>query len=292
MKLRGIAYTVISSIFFGILPIFVKLALNTGLKTNEIIFIRFSFAALFLFLYLLYQKKNLRVKKGQLLVLAFCAVVGYMGMNLTLFIAYQLLGAGLATAIHFAYPLFVTILSMILYKEYLNSIKKTALLLSIGGVLLLSINDIGATSINGILFALLSAVLYAFYVVGIANQNLKDIDSTVLIFYICLFSAISSLTLEVLVGNWAWNITMSGIIYIILVSIFCTAFALILFAEGVNIIGPTNASILSTLEPIVGITASFLALKEPLSSQIILGSSLVILSVILIALPSSTDKAT
>jgi hypothetical protein len=87
MKLRGTAYTVISSVFFGILPIFVKFALNTGLKTNQIILIRFSFAALFLFLYLLPQKKDLRVSRKQLLVLVFCAVVGYMGMNLTLFIA-------------------------------------------------------------------------------------------------------------------------------------------------------------------------------------------------------------
>jgi drug/metabolite transporter (DMT)-like permease len=134
MKLRGIAYTVISSVFFGILPIFVKFALNTGLKTNQIILIRFSFAALFLFLYLLPQKKDLQVSIKQFLVLIFCAVVGYMGMNLTLFIAYQMLGAGLATAIHFSYPLFVTIFSALLYKEHLNPAKKTALLLSVGGV--------------------------------------------------------------------------------------------------------------------------------------------------------------
>jgi drug/metabolite transporter (DMT)-like permease len=291
MRLRGIAYTVVSSIFFGILPIFVKLAQNTGLKPNEVILIRFSFAAIILFLYLLYQKKDLRVRKEQLLRLVFCAVVGYMGMNLTLFIAYELLGAGLATAIHFAYPLFVTVLSILLYKEHLNNAKKIALLFSVGGVLLLSINDFGAVSIKGILFAVLSAVLYAFYVVGIADQDLKELDSSVLIFYICLFSAISSLALELIGGDWAWNVTISGIMYMLVVSIFCTVFSLIFFVNGVNIIGPASASILSTLEPIVGIFGSFLTLKEPISVQIALGSLLVIVSVILIALPSSQEKA-
>jgi drug/metabolite transporter (DMT)-like permease len=290
MKLRGTAYTVISSVFFGILPIFVKFALNTGLKTNQIILIRFSFAALFLFLYLLPQKKDLRVSRKQFLVLVFCAVVGYMGMNLTLFIAYQLLGAGLATAIHFSYPLFVTVFSVLLYKEHLNPAKKTALLLSVGGVLLLSINGCGVTDIQGIFFAIFSAVLYAFYVVGIASRHLKELDSTVLTFYICLFSCISSLFLEVLGGNWVWNFTMHGIFYMVMVSIFCTAIALILFAKGVNMIGPTSASILSTLEPIVGIVASFLVLKEPLSWQIIFGSALVIASVMLIALQGGGDE--
>ncbi|CEO90376.1 DMT family transporter [Syntrophaceticus schinkii] len=140
-----------------------------------------------------HKKKDLRVSRKQLLVLVFCAVVGYMGMNLTLFIAYQLLGAGLATAIHFSYPLFVTVFSVLLYKEHLNPAKKTALLLSVGGVLLLSINGCGVTDIQGIFFAIFSAVLYAFYVVGIASRHLKELDSTVLTFYICLFSCISSL---------------------------------------------------------------------------------------------------
>jgi drug/metabolite transporter (DMT)-like permease len=83
---------------------------------------------------------------------------------------------------------------------------------------------------------------------------------------------------------------MHGIFYMVMVSIFCTAIALILFAKGVNMIGPTSASILSTLEPIVGIVASFLVLKEPLSWQIIFGSALVIASVMLITLQGGGDE--
>ena len=66
------------------------------------------------------------------------------------------------------------------------------------------------------------------------------------------------------------------------VSILCTAVALILFAKGVNLGGLTNASILSTLEPMVGAflrRRRFLILNEPISWSIIIGSILIILSV-------------
>ena len=50
-----------------------------------------------------------------------------MGMNLTLFIAYDILGAGLAMAVHFTYPLLVTLLSVLSRREHLNGVKQVAL---------------------------------------------------------------------------------------------------------------------------------------------------------------------
>ncbi|WP_232294312.1 hypothetical protein, partial [Syntrophaceticus schinkii] len=72
MKLRGTAYTVISSVFFGILPIFVKFALNTGLKTNQIILIH-DFRLLLVFfpfsLTIYHKKRYLRVSRNSYVVL-------------------------------------------------------------------------------------------------------------------------------------------------------------------------------------------------------------------------------
>lgn len=290
MNYRGVIYTVLSSLAFGILPIFVRMAYSTGLNPYNVLFVRFIFASAFLLIYLLYRHVDLRLSKKQFFTIAFVAVVGYMGTSLTLFIAYQILGAGLTTAIHFAYPIFVTVISVLIYKERLTSAKKTALFLSVGGIFLLSMSGTSMVNIGGFLIAILSAVLFALYVLGIAKRELEKLNSIVLIFYVCLFSGIGSFFLEVLRGDWAWKITTAGVLYMVLISIFCTAAALILFAKGIKMIGPTSASILSTLEPNVSIIAGFLVLGEPLSWQMISGIILVIISVLLITMSSGKPE--
>ena len=54
------------------------------------------------------------------------------------------------------------------------------------------------------------------------------------------------------------------------------------FLEGVRLIGPSKASILSTIEPIVSLILGIIILGEPISSRIIIGSIMIVLSVVIL----------
>ena len=58
----------------------------------------------------------------------------------------------------------------------------------------------------------------------------------------------------------------------------------VLFQIGVSLIGPQNASILSTFEPITSITLGVLIYREPFGLKTALGAGLILLAVTLLSL--------
>lgn len=283
-KLHGVIYTLLASIAFGIMPIWVKIAYTTGLTAYDVLFFRALIAAVFLFVFIKMQKINLSLTKKQIGILLFGSIIGYAAALLTLYLSYQYISVGVATALHYLFPVVVTIFAFLFYREKLHRNKLLALFISIAGIYVMT--AFGKIKFNplGILLALLSAVTFAIYVVTIANKEIKKINSYVLAFYVCVISTVISGTLIIAQGQWPPNITGKGLFYCTLVAVFCTSLALIFFIRGVKIIGPATTSILSTLEPLVSLVAGVMILGELLTLQIIIGSMLVIGAILLIAI--------
>ncbi len=72
--------------------------------------------------------------------------------------------------------------------------------------------------------------------------------------------------------------------YIFLLALISTVIALMAFIEGVKRIGPTNASILSNIEPIVGMLLGIVLLNESWSIGIVFGSVFIILSAVMVSI--------
>lgn len=174
------------------------------------------------------------------------------------------------------------LMAYFIYHEMLQFYKWIALLISLAGIYLIADPTGNTFSWPGVGLAISSAMFFAIYVLSINHPQLKKIDSLVLAFYACLIASVTSLVVLVVQGNWPLTITLEGLYYTGLVSFFCTALALIFFIQGVQIIGSANASILSTLEPVVSLAAGVIVLHEPLTWFTLLGSALIIIAVILI----------
>lgn len=100
--------------------------------------------------------------------------------------------------------------------------------------------------------------------------------STLFIGIICFFR-----------GDFNFTTNYSGVISLFLIAIISTILALMSLIKGIKIIGPSIASILNTLEPILSILLGILILKEPITIFIVIGSLLVILSIIIITLDNN-----
>ncbi len=281
-KLRGIIFLIAATTFFGIMPIWVKLAYTTGLTAFDVTFLRSGMAAAMLGIFIYYRRINFQVDKQQLSPLLLSCAFGYTATILTLYLSYKYVSAGIATSLHFLFPVLVMLLAYFIYHEKLRFYKWLALLISLAGIYLIA--DPGGSSFSwrGVGLAISSAVFFAFYVLSINSPQLKKMDSLVLAFYACLVASITSLILLVAEGSWPLTLTLKGLYYTGMVSFFCTVLALIFFIKGVQIIGSANASILSTLEPVVSLVAGIIILNEPLTWYTLLGCTLIIAAVTLI----------
>lgn len=282
-KIHGILYIVLSAIAFGIMPILAKLAYSGGANVQTTLFLRFSFATLMLFCYIKSKNISLKLEKKQYVLLIFLGVAGYSLTSMMLFLSYNYISVGMATMIIHSYPAIVTFLSFVFYGEKLSLKKILCLILCILGIFIMVDLGVATHDIKGILLALISAIGYSFYVLGASHKYIKSTNNYVITFYISLVSAISILAIGLPTQTINLNIKFYSLVAILLLAFISTVIALMAFLQGVKIIGPSNASIFGTLEPIVTLVLGILILGEGVQFKTILGSILIIISMIILA---------
>ncbi len=241
---RAVIYTISASLLFGLISFIVAKAYETGLNTYDVLFFRFFPAGIVFFFILRIRKESLAVTWLQMRILFIMGIVGYVLMNATLFLSYNYLSIGLATTIHFAYPIVVTILAYFLYQQKLRQSGLMALVLATLGIILLSVDDYSINNMFGILLSFSSAVFFAAYVLLIAHPEIKGMSPWKILFYVSSLTAVLLFVGELCFGTTPFvRLTGMGCLYMLILSIGCTVVALALFTLGIKKMGPATACI-------------------------------------------------
>lgn len=295
-KTKGIIYTILASVSFGLIPIFTMLAYGTGMSVASILFWPGLIGSVVLYVYIRIKKIPLAITLKQLLLLALLGSVGKFLTTFFLFFAYNNIGVGVSTAIHFTYPAIVTVLAIVFFHEKLNIKKIISLCLSISGIYYLTANSQTAINMAGVVFAFLSAATFTFYMLGMVSEEFKNLNTEVGILYITIATVVLAPIYGLIKHDPFWTINFMGFIYATIIGVFLTIIAFILLSKGVRALGSITASILCTLEPIVGITLGVIILNEKMTMSTFIGSTMVIISVLIIAFtqeePSSEAETT
>lgn len=281
-KTKGILFIILSACSFGIMPILAKLSYRGGANTYTTLFLRFFFAAIMLLYYLKSKGISIKLTRKQLFLVLIIGVFGFTLTTSSLFMSYNYISIGMASMIFYTYPSIVTLLAHMFYKEKIYKRKIISLLISLIGIYILI--DTGSVSFNlkGIILAGTATLLYSLYVLGASHKEFKNINSYVLTFYISCASAAVMFVAANATSNFNIHISFYALVSILLLAFISTVVALMAFLEGVRIIGPSKASIFSTVEPIVGLILGILVLGEPISVRIIIGSIMIVLSVVIL----------
>lgn len=282
-KTKGIILILISGFCFGFMPVFGKIAYANGSNNYTVLAYRFIFAAIMLFIYLKAKRVSLKVSRSQFIQICIFTVLGYVTCSVTYFASFNHITVGLATMLLFTHPALVVVFDFIIYKEKLYSSKIISICLTSLGLFFLV--DIGGSSFNllGVILAILSSVSYAVYILGISNKEMKKVDSFVLTFYVCLLSSIVVLIISIFNGKFIYNQNFISLGVTFLLALISTLIAMLTFVQGTKIIGPSNAAIFSTVEPIVSLIFGVILFKEILTIKLIIGSMLVISSILILA---------
>ncbi|WP_027623139.1 DMT family transporter [Clostridium lundense] len=287
-RLYGIFYVILSSVCFSVMPIFAKFCYKSGMNSYNVLFFRFLIAVIILLFYLKIKGISLKIEKSQFAVLFFLSTIGYSATSLLLFLSYNYISVGMATIIHFIYPLMVTIASFLIYKEKITIKKLCSLFLAIIGVYILIGFENGSLNKYGVIISFLSAIFYAYYIIGASNEKVKTMNNFVMTFYITLISSFCIGIMCLFRGDFYFKTDILGVVSLILIGLISTVISLMTLIEGIKIVGPSVASILNTLEPILSIILGIVILKEPITINIVIGTILVLLSVIIITLDKNS----
>ena len=214
-------------------------------------------------------------------------------------IAYQNIASGVASTIHFMYPLAVALAMIFFYHEKKSGWVISAVLLSILGAILLSSGNIAGYNANvtvGIICACISIFSYGGYIIGVRKTRAVAINSTVLTCYVMGLGALffiigGGLTTGIRLENPRKGYLTEGIrletqgkvwLYILGLALPATAISNMALVKAIKHIGPTLTSIFGAMEPLTAVFIGIVVFHETSTIGGILGMLLIIIAVFIV----------
>jgi drug/metabolite transporter (DMT)-like permease len=204
--------------------------------------------------------------------------LGYVGQAMAYLTALKYASSGLVALLLYLYPIFVAVLSATVLRQKITMPTALALALALAG-LALTVGPEGG-QLLGMLLAIAAALIYSVYIL-VGTQVLTQV-SPLLASSLIFGSAGAASGLLMLVGGPHWPASPAGWASIAAIVLVATVVPVLSFLAGLERIGPTNAALLSTLEPAVTVLLAALLLGETLKPLSLLGGGLILVAVALL----------
>ena len=275
-----------SAAAFGAMGVFGKLAYGEGATVGTLLSVRFALAALLFWILLAAggAARELRAvgRRDARAALALGAG-GYAAQAGCYFAALDRIDPGLLSLLLYTFPAIVAAAAIALGRERPDARRLCALALASGGlVLVVAGAGAGALDPLGAALGLAAALLYSGYILvseGISTRLRPQLLATL----VCTGAAVTLTVGSALLGElhpgdltaagWGWLAGLAGL---------STVAAISLFFAGLRRAGPTTASILATVEPLVAVLLAFAVFGELLRGAQLAGGALVLLAVLVL----------
>ncbi len=276
---KGYIYTALSAIIFGLMPLLTKIIIARGATSLTIAFFRVFYVTIVLFFVLKIKKIDLYLEKRDLLSAMLTSI---FGSGLTIIIlneSYNYVDTGIATSLHFLYPLFVAILCCFFYGEKIKKKQILSLLFALVGIICFMSKGNG--SLFGYFLAIASGLTYAFYLVKMDKTGLVKMNALKLSFYLALFTTIEIFTINLFMQDVVFKMDTIAYGLLLVLALSSSFLATVLLQKGVLLLGSTRASFICLLEPVTSMIVGILWLNEALTFNKGLGGLAIIISLII-----------
>lgn len=208
-------------------------------------------------------------------------------LNLGMFIAFLRIGIALSLLIFYIYPAFVALASAAWFGDRLDRIRWAALATSLLGAVLVVAGggDLGELDFFGMGLALMAAFCQTYYALA-ASHAFRSIPgpqaaaitmggaATLYLVGALAVGQIADVAVPLSHATALWPVLLAGLLGAAIPT-YC-------FITGIRLIGAPRATILSTLEPVVGVALAALLFSEiPAALQVVGGALIVAAGVLL-----------
>jgi len=279
VRSAGTLMCLASAVAFGAMAVFGKLAYEEGATVGTVLAARFTIAAAVFWA----VGRPFRLTRRDTGIALALGAVGYAAQAGCYFAALQRIDASLLSLFLYTFPAMVAVAAVALGRERVDARRVLALVLASGGLALV-VAGAGPGTLDplGVALALGAAVVYATYILvsdGVAGR----VPALSLSALVCTGAAVTLVTGSWLVGDLRPGaLSAEGWGWLACLALVSTVTAISLFFAGLRRVGPTTASILSTVEPLVTVLLAFLVFGETLGPVQLLGGVFVLAAVLVL----------
>ena len=269
-------------VIFGSIGLFVR---NIAMPSSVIAFIRGSVVTAFLVIFCLLTGKKFSFDKVKEKLLILCLSGAAIGINwIFLFEAYRYTTVATATLCYYMAPVFVIVMSSVIYKEKLTVKQICCTLAALAGMVFVSgVAETGIgniTEMKGVILGVLAAVFYSSVV--LMNKSLGSVpayDKTI----VQLFGAAAVILPYCLATVKVSDISFDkkSVLMLLIVSIVHTGIAYTAYFGSMKNLQSQTIAIMSYIDPIVAIVLSAVVLKEKMSVLSIIGAAMILSATLL-----------
>lgn len=288
----GVICLITSGVLYGFQPLFCYIADLLGSNTDTFLSVRALLSVPIFFIILKTIKVPIKMPAKGFRDGVIGAVL-HAVCALLLTLSYQYIGGGMATTLHFVYPMCVMLMSCIIFKAKVTLIRVLSLALGTIGVALVSSSG-GEISILGVVLAVASGVVYAAYIVYVEHSAIQTLHpfQMAIITQFTIFIVVLSYSITVDTFNIS-HYTLATIAFCFVAILAVSIGAGPLFQVGVHHTDATTSSLLSTTEPITAVVIGAMFLKENFTIMKFLGCICILSGVFLVILGDHREaKAT
>ena len=290
LKVPPIVWAVTASILAGLISLFSKDLLNSGLGPMEVCLCRQGITAIGFGLFLLiFDRSAFKVRLRDLWIFALFASFNVI-CNVCLFSAQQLVPLEVAAVLEFTSPYFVLVFAYFLFGDRITRSKVLATVIAfIGCIFIIGLVDgEGDIHLLGVIFGLLSGISLAAFSLGGKYTDQRGFSENTSMFYFFLFSAllIAPLADFGLIVNAAtsdWTVLAC----ILMLGVLCTLIPNYLVIYTVRRMDPSTMMIIITSSLIVSTLCGILVFGEEFSITDVIGIVLVMSAIVLLSPPKS-----
>ena len=267
------------------MAIMARVAYASGVDTTTLLALRFGIAAGIL-LAVAFARAEPWPRGRTLAALLALGALGYGAQSLAFFSALTLAPASLVALLLYLYPALVALLSAWLLRERLSRGKLAALAIALVGTAL-TIGPAGSASPLGVALGIAAAAIYAVYIVTGSRVTAHVPPQTMATIVIAAAGAV--FVVAALARGPTWPGTAAGWLAAFGIAAFSTVGAIVLFFAGLERVGPTRASVLSTVEPVCTVVLAAIFLGESVAPWQLLGGALILAAVVMLARASGAE---
>jgi drug/metabolite transporter (DMT)-like permease len=289
MRSSGTAMCLASGAAFGAMAVFGKLAYDEGATVGTLLAVRFLLAAALFWALVLTgaAAREIRALRGCDIGIGLAlGACGYAMQSGCYFAALERIDASLLSLLLYTFPAIVAAAAVALGRERMDWRRLVALGLASGGlVLVVAGAGAGALDPLGAALGLGAALVYSTYIL-VSDRIVGRVTPQVLSALVCTGAAAALTVGSALLGQLRpGELTAAGWGWLACLAVVSTVAAISLLFAGLRRVGPTTASILSMVEPLVTVLLAFLVFGEKLGAIQLAGGALVLAAVLVLNAP-------
>jgi putative membrane protein len=291
---QGLILGLTAAVCYGFIPLFTKELQHPSeglaLSSATILFYRFGIASIVIAGIMLFQRISFRITFPEFLRLTLLAFLSD-GAALFLIAGYSYMPSGVATTLHFMYPVFTALTMMLFFHEPRRMSTVLAITMAVAGLFVLSWTGQGEVALLGVVLEIISALCFALYLIRVNRSRISNMPPTKLTFYVMMLGALIFAATIIyerseieMATHFAVLPSTRGWLNLIALSLVCTVITNLALVHAIKMIGPTITAVLGVLEPVTAILLGIVFMGESLTSPIVLGIMLIISAVLIIVL--------